>query len=255
MNTPINHNNFQEYMKSHWNTIIIGVAIIITATILGGSWVKSHKKLNNSIDVTGLATKDFTSDLIVWKCSFSRKSPSIKDSYRLLKKDSENIRNYLLKKGVKENEVVFSSINIEKEYRTEIKENQKNQIFDGYRLVQNVTIESKEVEKIETVSRSITELIDLDIELNSMEPIYLYTKLAELKIEMIAKATTDARNRAEQIAIHSGSSLGSMRNANMGVFQITGQNSAEEFSYGGTFNTTSKNKTASITARLQFSVD
>ena len=242
-------------MKTHLNTIILSAAIIITSVILGGAWVKSHKKLNNSIDVTGLATKDFTSDLIVWKCSFSRKSPSIKDSYRALKKDSESIKSYLLKKGVKENEIVFSSVNIEKEYRSEIKENQKNQIFDGYRLVQNVTIESKEVEKIETVSRSITELIDLDIELNSMEPIYLYTKLAELKIEMIAKATTDARNRAEQIAIHAGSSLGSMRNANMGVFQITGQNSAEEFSYGGTFNTSSKKKTASITAKLEFSVD
>jgi hypothetical protein len=41
----------------------------------------------------------------------------------------------------------------------------------------------------------------------------------------------------------------------MGVFQITGQNSAEDFSYGGSFNTASKNKTANITVKLVFQVE
>jgi len=41
----------------------------------------------------------------------------------------------------------------------------------------------------------------------------------------------------------------------MGIFQITGQNSNEEYSYGGNFNTSSKNKTASITAKLEFGID
>jgi uncharacterized protein len=242
-------------MKNISGTIVISVSIIITALILSGAWVKSHKKLDNTIYVTGLAAKDFTSDLIVWNCSFSRKSMSIKDAYKSLKKDADNIKSYLIKKGVNEKEIVFTSVSIEREFRTEIINNIKNQIFDGFRLTQRVKIESREVEKIENVSREVTELIDLDIEMNSMEPIYLYTKLAELKIEMIAKATTDARTRAEQIAKSSGSGLGGLKSANMGVFQITGQNSAEEFSYGGTFNTSSKNKTASITVRLEFGID
>ena len=41
----------------------------------------------------------------------------------------------------------------------------------------------------------------------------------------------------------------------MGVFQITGQNSSEDFTYGGSFNTFSKNKTANITVRLEYEVD
>ena len=242
-------------MKNFTSTIIISFTIIIAATILGHAWVKSHKKLNNTIYVTGLAAKDFQSDLIVWNCSFSRKSMSIKDAYKLLKKDADNIKSYLIKKGVNEKEIVFTSVNIQREFRTEVINNIKNQVFDGFSLVQKVKIESKDVDKIENVSREVTELIDLDIELNSLEPIYLYTRLAELKIEMIAKATQDARTRAEQIAKNAGSKLDNLKNANMGVFQITGQNSAEEFSYGGTFNTSSKNKTASITVRLEFGID
>jgi hypothetical protein len=242
-------------MKNLTNTIIISASIIITAIILSGAWVKSHKKLDSTIYVTGLATKDFESDLIVWNCSFSRKSMSIKDAYKLLKKDADNIKSYLIKKGVNEKEIVFTSVNIQREFRTEVTNNIKNQVFDGFSLVQKVKIESKDVDKIENVSREVTELIDLDIELNSMEPIYLYTRLAELKIEMIAKATKDARSRADQIAKNAGSKLADLKNANMGVFQITGQNSAEEFSYGGAFNTSSKNKTASITVRLEFGID
>jgi hypothetical protein len=79
--------------------------------------------------------------------------------------------------------------------------------------------------------------------------------LADLKIEMISKATEDARTRAEQIAINSGGKLGKLISAKMGIFQITGQNSNEDFSWGGTYNTESKEKTASITMKLDYKVD
>jgi hypothetical protein len=72
---------------------------------------------------------------------------------------------------------------------------------------------------------------------------------------MIAKATEDARIRAERIAQNSGSELGDLIYANMGIFQITGQNSGEDYSWGGTLNTSSKNKTASITMKLTFETE
>jgi hypothetical protein len=70
----------------------------------------------------------------------------------------------------------------------------------------------------------------------------------------LAKAAADARQRAESIATNSEAGLGSIRKANMGVFQITGKNSNEDYSYGGVFNTTSKEKTASITLRVEYQV-
>jgi hypothetical protein len=39
------------------------------------------------------------------------------------------------------------------------------------------------------------------------------------------------------------------------VFQITGRNTNEEYSYGGAFNTSSKEKTASITLRVEYLMD
>ena len=72
---------------------------------------------------------------------------------------------------------------------------------------------------------------------------------------MISKATEDARLRAEKIADNSGGQLGELSSAKMGVFQILGQNSKESYSWGGTFNTSSKLKTASITMKLVYKVD
>jgi hypothetical protein len=71
---------------------------------------------------------------------------------------------------------------------------------------------------------------------------------------MVSKATEDARLRAENIAENSGTNIGDLISADMGIFQITGQNSSEEYSWGGTFNTSSKAKTASITMKLKYNV-
>jgi hypothetical protein len=79
--------------------------------------------------------------------------------------------------------------------------------------------------------------------------------LAALKIEMIANATKDANQRATKIAENAGSKVGGLKNANMGVFQIVAQNSSEEYSYGGSFNTDSKRKTASITVKLEYETE
>jgi hypothetical protein len=118
-----------------------------------------------------------------------------------------------------------------------------------------VAIESSEVSKVEQISREVTELIASGVEFYSESPEFYYTKLAELKIEMVSEATADARLRAEKIAQSSGGDLGNLQSAEMGIFQIVGQNSDEDYSWGGAFNTSSRRKTASITMQLNFQID
>jgi hypothetical protein len=72
---------------------------------------------------------------------------------------------------------------------------------------------------------------------------------------MIAEATKDANIRAEKIAENANSDLGKLKSASMGVFQIVAQNSSEDYSWGGTFNTKAKYKTASITVSLAYEAD
>lgn len=236
--------------------IIIGLAFIIGLFIIGRAY-QSRSKAMETIRVTGSAEKDFTSDLIVWKGSYSRKSMDLKSAYAQLKDDENTVRAYLTDKGIQNNEMVFSSVNISKEfnYKTDANGRSLGQEFSGYNLTQNVRIESSNVDKIDQISREATELIEKGIEFNSSAPLFYYTKLTEIKMDLLAKASADGKQRAEIIAKNAGSSLGKLKNANLGVFQITGKNTDEDYSYGGTFNTSSRNKTGSITIRMEFAVD
>ncbi len=237
-------------------SLVWGISIVITAMILGGAF-QNRNQGENTISVTGKAEKTFSSDLIVWRGSFSRNASTLKEAYDLLNQDIEVVKKYLKGKGVKDNEPVFDAVDIQKLYRTETdKDGIETSYFTGYLLTQVVKIESKDVDRIEKLSREVTELINQGLEFNSASPEYYYTQLANLKIEMIAEATKDARLRAEKIAQESGSSLGDLKNGDMGVFQIVAPNSSDEdYSWGGSLNTSSREKSASITMSLAFNVD
>ena len=102
--------------------------------------------------------------------------------------------------------------------------------------------------------RGVTGILNKGIQLYSIAPRYYYTKLEDLKIEMVSQATDNAHVRAKSIAENSGTKLGDLSLAQMGIFQITGQNSNEDYSWGGAYNTASKEKTASITMKLTYRV-
>lgn len=239
----------------HISAIIFGLAIVIAAYFLGNAYVKRANP-PQIISVTGLGNENFTSDLIVWEGQFSATNTVLKSAFDQLNNDKNIVKKYLTSKGIKADNIIFNSVQT-----TELRDNKYESgnyvgsIFRGYQLTQTIKIESKEVALIEKVSREITELLNQGVQFNSYPPRYYYTKLANLKIEMISKATEDARLRAEKIAENSGSKLGDLVSAKMGVFQITGQNSGEDYSWGGAYNTTSKNKTASITMRLDYKVE
>jgi len=241
-----------ELLKNHFHSVFIGLVILVSVILLSGTY-KNRNAGNDTIQVTGIGSRDFKSDLIVWEGTFTARNFDLKKANQKIDSDRERVRKHLIAKGVKSEDVQFSSVDINREYSSHYDERGNyHSEFQGYSLTQRVTIESTDVDKIERVSREVTDLINFGLEFYSQQPKYYYTKLNELKIEMIAAATEDARVRAEQIADNANSSLGRLKTASMGVFQIIGQHSNEDFSWGGSFNTSSKMKTATITVRLEF---
>ncbi len=243
-------------MKPIITAAIIGIAAIIAFAIIGRAY-KYRSTTMETIVVTGLAEKDFNSDLIVWNGSYSRKSPDLKSAYNALKLDENTIRNYLGKKGIGSSEMIFSSVTINKEFSPKLDANGRNigQQFSGYNLIQTVKVESSKVDLVDKISREATELIETGIEFSSQAPLFYNTKLNEVKMELLGKASADAKSRAETIAKNAGSGLGKLKKATMGVFQITGKNSNEDYSYGGAFNTSSRKKTGSITIKMEFQAE
>lgn len=235
--------------------LIISLAVVLSVGMLARTYKNRHNYTNN-ISVTGLGSKDFTADLIVWEGSFNRKSMDFKEASAALGKDREIIRAYLISKGIAEKDIVFSSVDISKDYdETTDKEYHTTRTFTGYLLKQSISLESHDIPKIESISREVTDLIDKGVEFYSDPPSYYYTKLSELKIDLLAAATKDGQNRAQKIAENAGSKLGKLKSADMGIFQIVAQNSDENYSWGGAYNTTSYYKTATITVKLVYAVE
>lgn len=242
-------------MNQNVKYLIAGTAVIIAALIAGSAWKYRYKNAK-TITVTGLSEKEFTSDQVVWNGSFSRSSAELKTAYNALKEDEKAVKAYLSSKGVEAGSIVLSSVDVQKNFSERYDGNGRSMgsTFSGYTLTQKVTVNSKDIPKIEKLSREITELLEQGIELNSSAPSYYYEKLNELKIDLLAKASADAKERAATIAKNSGSGLGALVKANMGVFQITGKNAEEDYSYGGVFNTSSKEKKATITVRVEYRI-
>ena len=163
---------------------------------------------------------------------------------------------FLKEKGLAENAVVFEFVNVDKLYDPVYNANGNwaGQRFKGYMLRQRFTVESNDVERVEAISREISALIAQGVSIGAYAPDYYYTKLDDVKMGLIETASADARLRAEKIAANAGAKIGRVASARMGVFQITGANTNEEFSAGGSFNTASRHKKARITMRIEYRV-
>lgn len=238
--------------------LIAGICAIICVSIFTGNMVDYKKStVGGGLNATGSANCDFEADLIVWRGSFSGQGATTQDAYRSIKKDAELVRKYLVDSGVTEEEMVFSSVSINARWESEYNENgdRIRDYIDGYDLYQNVSITSADIDKIENISRDISGLIESGVQFASEEPEYYYTKLDELKLQLIEEATQNAKDRIDLMAQGTGSTVGELSSANLGVFQITAQNSNTEYSYGGYFDTSSRNKTASITVRLNYAIN
>lgn len=229
---------------------ILSLGLILSSYIAANALVKI-KTSANTITVTGSAKKQIKSDLIVWQGSFSSRSPQLETAYTQLEASQKKVKAYLLSKGVPAKSIVFQSINTNINYSLLPNGQMSNQI-ESYSLYQQVEIRSKDVDKITELSREATDLINQGVEFQSMPPQYFYTKIADLKVEMLSLATKDAMSRAEQIASNAGSKVGPLRFAKMGVFQITPLYSNDTSDYG--INDTSsldKEITAVVTAQFE----
>lgn len=241
-------------MKSITGVFIVMLGVILTALIAANA-IKHRNEAQDAITVTGLGEKEFVSDLIVWEGNLIQESPSLQEAYRLIEQDKNQVREYMRSKNIPDSSVVFMFINIFKMEDPQYDDGRYvGTRFSGYRLSQTFKIESHDVEKVENVSREISELISKGIQIESNAPQYYYTKLSDLKLELIASATEDGRRRAQKVAGESKSKLGKLRSGRMGVFQITGANENEAYSWGGSFNTSSKRKKASITVKLEYHI-
>jgi hypothetical protein len=217
----------------------------------------NRTRTDDIISITGMGRLDFQSDRIIWSGAFIERDSNLAAAYGKVNAGKAKLEAWLAGRAVNPKELTFSPIYIEKKYSDILNSegNKTGERFDGYELTQSFEIGSAEVDKIDVVSRDCSELVQQGVELISGQPQFYYTRLADLKLKLVALATQDAKARATEIAVNSGAGLGKLRSSNLGVFQIIGANdSPESSSWDGAFDTASRGKTATVTVRALYEI-
>lgn len=238
----------------YWLNIgtVLAIGLVMSSATFGWFYSKT-KKSDDAITVTGSARKRIKSDLVVWNAGVSTQAPQLADAYKQIADHIPRIKKYLIDKGVPEGQITVSSISTTTLKRKTDSGEETTEIV-GYSLSQHVEVTSGDIDKIALIAREATELINQGILLESSAPSFYYTKIGDLKIEMLGEAARDAKTRADKIADSTGNSIGSIRSARMGVMQITAPNSTEVSDYGVN-DTTSIDKDVTAVVNVSFAID
>ncbi len=232
--------------------VALAIGLVLSSIIFGWFFSKTRKG-DEAITVTGSAKKRISADLVLWDAGVTAQSPQLADSYKQLSENIPRIKEYLLSKGIPEDQMVVSSITTTTLKRRDSDGNESPEIT-GYSLWQQIEVRSNDVAKIAQIAREATELINQGILIESSAPKYYYTKLGDLKIEMLGEAAKDAKDRAEKIASSTGNSIGSVKSARMGVLQITAADSTDVSDYG-VYDTTTIEKDMTAVVNVSFAVN
>ncbi len=228
--------------------LILGLSIIISTGL--GAFTFYKIRSIDYITTTGSAKKSVVSDKVKWASSITRvvKASTIKDGYVKMDTDLKTVKSFLATNGVTD-----ASVDISPVFMNEVYE-QNPGPEKSYNLVQNITVQSPDVEKISDLAKNVSSLVagnGMLFATSSLE--FYYSKLPETRVELLANAVGDAKARAEQLAKAGGKTIGTLQSASSGVVQVMAPNSVEVSDYG-TYDTSTINKEIMVTVKASFEI-
>lgn len=226
---------------------------LVAAAAVGAGAVRDVKRAGDQLEVTGSARRPIRSDFVVWRLSVSSQAPTLQEAYAGVRGDAERVRAFLGASGLPDSLVTVRPLETQRLNRV-LDNGMDSGELVGYRLTQWYDVRSPDVDGITALTQRANELVNQGVPLVSSPPEYLYTRLPEIRTQMLAEATRDARERAAAIAESAGSGIGAVRSARMGVFQITPRNSTEVSDYGIN-DVSSIEKDITAVVRVTFSLE
>lgn len=211
--------------KKDIGLIVIGVSILLGLVILGyflSSAAISVKEYERSVTVKGLAEQEHIADIVIWPIQFTEAGNTLDGTYTSLDNSANLVRSFLEGQGIQPDEISFST-----PFLTD-KSAQRYGGMENYEFrfvaTQTATVYSENVENVREIMSQLVELGKQGVTLSGDEyqvrPEYLFTRLNEIKPEMIEQATVEARRVAQKFAEDSNSKLGKIKRASQGQFSI-----------------------------------
>ena len=192
--------------------ILVGLSLVVSTKMVASTIQK------NEISVTGSAYEIVKSDKGTLNFDIEVKKPTIQEAYKTAQDNLKVVQKYLKDKKIEKIEI--KTPNSYPTYKNDSRGYSSNEV-DHYNYTQPVEISADNVELIKEISTDISSLINQGIYISVYTPSYDYSKLPELKVSLLEKASTDAKNRAVSMLKPSHNRVGKISAVRMGVYQIT----------------------------------
>jgi len=228
--------------------VIISLGFIVSSSI--GAWVFYRvKTFDNTLSVTGSATKDITSDTVKWSSSINRNvtAADLSNGYKQMAQDLAAVKDFFKQNGLSDDAYTVSPI-----FMNEVYKNNDNGPKE-YTLRQTLTVHSNDVNKITDISKNTQTLIDKGVMFSTDSLEYYSSAIASLRVSLLAEAIKDAKARATELAQSNNQSVGQLKDASSGVVQVLQPNSADISDYGS-YDTSSIQKTVMVTVHATFTL-
>ncbi len=207
------------------NFAILGLFIFLGLATLGyllGNAAIEHKLYDRSIKVKGLSEREYNADIVIWPIQFSVASNDITALYKAIDEQALMIRTFLENNGIAAQEISIGTPSIVDKSAQQYGNNARAEF--RYTASQSVTVYSENIEAARHVMGQLSQLGKQGIVFTGNDyqgrTEYLFTRLNDVKPEMIEEATTKAREVAEKFAQDSQSKLGKIKRASQGQFSI-----------------------------------
>jgi hypothetical protein len=208
------------------NVIITSVAIVIgitLGTLILGRALLRFKSEDRYISVKGFSEREVKSDFVVWSLKTQIASNDLNEGSKSIEDAKKKVIDFLMNNGISQNEIIQKDLIVNDKKAQEY----SNDIGNNFRFIIEKTIQvrSKDVDNIQKVSRMTDDLLKAGVVLSNRNEFqgsvnYVFTKLNDIKPDMLTEATNNARSAAIQFTKESKTKLGNLKKASQGLFTI-----------------------------------
>jgi hypothetical protein len=200
---------------------LIGLGVASAGYMAGDALIKSRLGLR-TVTVKGLSEREVKADLGFWPVRFVVTGPTLEIARAKLEVSEAAVKAFLKSQGFADADMAVQNIQVEDRmagYNAQgIPEDTR------FVLTEDLLVRSIDVQMLADASRSVGDLLKSGVVFSSdaynAGPSYIFTKIADLKGDMLTEATRRAREAAQKFAEESGAKVGDIQNANQGIFEI-----------------------------------
>ena len=211
--------------NNKYSALILGIFILLGLSSLGylvGNAAIKFKEYERTVTVKGLAEREYPADIVIWPVQFTEANNDLEGLYSSIEKSTNKIKTFLEKQGIQPSEISLSSPAITDKSAQQYGNSAPAQF--RYTAVQTVIVYSKKIEAVRSVMGNLAQLGKQGIAFTGgnyqSKTEYIFTRLNDIKPEMIEAATTKARAVALKFSEDSRSKLGKIKRASQGQFSI-----------------------------------